>query len=414
MEGYKDLVPAGYEFTYSQRPEYNVGEGQLTAWRKSLFKAVEEHTIYMNIDKSNALYKQNQVCPIVVLRLLSGVPSPTYFVLGNVHISYNTLRGDRKLAECHLVASSLSQLQRYLASQGGKVVTVLCGDFNSTPSSGVFQYLTQGSYDCKLHSPATISGQLEVEVPKEGATAKWYNDAVKKTLYRRSERTKDLAKRHLLWYMTVCNLYVEYEVLRKVLVARYKMDLGLVYSVNERKDALTGLEKRKVRELFSNSLEEIEMLEDSKRNPSNNLLTCIMKSPITFKNAYSEVLRQLCNYIRGYRTSKAESTTYEPLPSIEEVKRKVGTKFNDVELNYEKWEETEEMLKGHTYESGYSHWATELFKCDYIFYSGEGMRPVSVYTIPQFEEVMSEGGICPNNVVPSDHLPVAATFHYAP
>jgi len=369
----------------------------------------------MNFDKENLLYTHKQVCPLIILQLLAS-SSPTYFILGNVHLNHNELRGDRKLSQSHLITSGMLQLKEYIATKGNKVVCILGGDFNSTPSSGIFEYFTKESYNCKSLPLRKISGQREVGIPKEGVTEEWYKKTVCNTLYYHSEKkeNEEGVERLLLWYMTIHNLYVEYDIFKRTLIARYKMDLPLLYSLNERRNVLSALEKRKLRELFSNSLEEVASLEDSKSNPSNDLITYVMKSPIVFKNAYSEVLKQLCQYIKGYSTSELEAKTYKLLPSIKEVKERVGTRFNDIELNYDRWEETEKQLEGHTYESGYSHWVDKLLKCDYIFYSGEGLVPVNAYAIPPFEEIMELGGICPNEVIPSDHLPIACTFYYLP
>ncbi len=114
----------------------------------------------LNFDKYSSLYRTSQVCQIVVLRsLLKSTGHPTYFVVANCHISYNVDRGDRKLAHIQLITSAISKIQQYLTQLGNRVICILCGDFNSTPSSGVFRLLTKGSYDCRTMTLAQVSSQ---------------------------------------------------------------------------------------------------------------------------------------------------------------------------------------------------------------------------------------------------------------
>ncbi len=219
-----------------------------------------------------------------------------------------------------------------------------------------------------------------------------------------------------LWYMTIMNTYVDYDFIQHSLVARYKLDLAEVYSCNERRTALSPPEKRRLREIFSNSAEEVSALEDPAANKTRDLLSYVIESPIRFQNAYSEVFRGLCSYLKGYLAAGPKPSLapvlYQKLSDISEVKERVGTRFNDVDLDYENWAETEARLENHTFESGYSHWVDRMLKCDYVLYHGEGFVPYKVYELPHFKEIIRLGNICPNAEVPSDHLPVAAVFRF--
>ena len=146
------------QHVYAKRDSEQELDGQLTMWHRSMqavlcsicrFTLVEQHELILNFDPQNVLYKSAQTCLITVLRLLQTTsPRPVYFVVGNTHINYNLERGDRKLAQVSLIMSGLSEIERYLRHLGNRVCTILCGDFNSTPASGVYQLLTRGTYDC--------------------------------------------------------------------------------------------------------------------------------------------------------------------------------------------------------------------------------------------------------------------------
>ena len=381
-----------------------------------MFRIVEHHELLMNFDRFNSLYKTSQVCPIVVLRLLQEgktKKAATYFIVGSAHISYNVERGDKKLAQVLLITDAMHQIEKYLTQLGNKTVCILCGDFNSTPSSAVFKLLTRGSYDCKTLPLINISGQIDTIMPeKTPISESWYKETINKCSHW-SDKTLQGVERLPLWYMTIKNTYVEYDIIKRSLIAKYKVELPLIYSFYERKSALSPVEKRRIREAFCDTMDEVEKLDTSEE-----LLDYVLESPITFKNAYSEVFKGVIDYIKchmkkGRREEGVSKTSYKPIGDSESLKEAIGTKFNDVELNYDNWEETEKALAGHTYESGYSHWVDRVLKCDYIFYKGEGMVAKKIYKIPDFKDVVELGNICPNECVPSDHLPVAAVFYYS-
>ncbi len=414
---------------FSPRPTEDDPEGQMILWRKSMFKIVEHHDILMNFDRFNSLYKNNQVCPVVVLRLLpkdKPGAKQTYFIVGSAHISYNVERGDKKLAQVSLIVSAMNELQKYLKQMGNKVVCLLCGDFNSTPSSGVYKLLTQGSYDCKSLPLGQISGQIDTIMPKDvPITEEWYKETMNKCSHWILEKDKKLStgehvERLPLWYMTIKNTYMDYDILKRTLIAKYKVELPLIYSFYERRTAASAVEKRRIREAFANSMDEISKLESAdETNPRSEMLDYVLYSPIKFQSAYSEVFKFVIEFINAHRKLKdskhaSGKAEYEPLPDLKATKAQIGPTFNDVQLDYENWEKMEKILANHTYESGYSHWVDRVLKCDYVFYAGEGLVPKKIYEIPEYKKIVELGNICPNAAVPSDHLPVAALFYYEP
>jgi len=390
-------------------------------WRKGKFKLAENHDLLLNFDKYNSLFKSTQICPIAVLRLLENQDEKskngTYFIVASAHINYNTERGDKKLAQVYLIVQAIQKIKEFLMKCGNKVNIILCGDFNSTPSSGVYKLLTTGKYDCSLLSLQNISGQLDCMMP-EKPTEKWYKDTINKCskLCNDAKKPGEIVERLQLWYMTIKNVYMEYDIMRRNLTAKYKIELPSIFSIYERKSALAIPEKRRVRELFCNSMEEIEKLENSELNKTQELFSYILELPSCFKNAYSEVFKYLISYIKEQISKKSSKSSiyYLPLETIDQLKAKIGDEFYNINLNYENFEETEKQLIGHSYESPYSHWVDRMLKCDYILYEGKGMVPVKVYEIPDYRKITALGNICPNESVPSDHLPIATLFYYDP
>jgi len=41
-----------------------------------------------------------------------------------------------------------------------EISVFLCGDFNSTPGSGIYSYMAKGEYDCTVLPRDMISGQM--------------------------------------------------------------------------------------------------------------------------------------------------------------------------------------------------------------------------------------------------------------
>ncbi len=141
----------------------------MTMWRKSMFELVEKHEIPLNFDQESDVYTNNQTCLITVLRTSPAAKLlvPFYVIVANVHLCYNIRRGDIKLAQTQLILSCIAEIKKYYTLTEAKTITFLCGDFNSTPSSGIYRLITQGNYDCKTLQMDLISGQKESKIRLE-------------------------------------------------------------------------------------------------------------------------------------------------------------------------------------------------------------------------------------------------------
>ncbi|KAM3380320.1 hypothetical protein P3S68_005893 [Capsicum galapagoense] len=73
-------------------------------------------------------------------------------VLGNIHVLYFPGRGDVKLGQVRSVAHILSE-------KWDHVPIVLAGDYNSTPQSPIYKFLSSSELNLMLHNRKELSGQ---------------------------------------------------------------------------------------------------------------------------------------------------------------------------------------------------------------------------------------------------------------
>ena len=341
---------------------------------------------------------------------------PLIVIVANVHLSYNRKRGDIKLAQMNLILLTLAELKKYFDFMKVKTITFLCGDFNSTPSSAIFQLITQGSYNCKAFPISKLSGQHSSVIrigPKKQLIPdidQWYMENVNKMMCMigDSAQREDLQfadyKFLSSWYMGVLNPYVIYDFIKKKIKIKSKLPSIRITEYSEKLKTLNNEQRQKLRELFCNSEQEVDDLMDIDAKDSN-LFTFILHSPIKFKNGYSEVGRVVKDYI----CSSPNDTLKYYNPTKLKAEELIGEEFNGIA--YEKLRSSK-ISKNHTMESPFSHCSECLMKCDYIFFEGEGLIAVKEYEIPLFKQIANM--LCPCENIPSDHFPIAITFIYDP
>ena len=143
----------------------------MTLWRKSMFELVEKHEVVLPFDLESDNLSNSQVCLITILRVspAAKLQEPFFVLVANLHLCYNIRRGDIKLAQINIALSSIAEINRYYTLTEAKMITFLCGDFNATPSSGIFRLITQGTYDCRSNETDSLSGQKDslIRIGKE-------------------------------------------------------------------------------------------------------------------------------------------------------------------------------------------------------------------------------------------------------
>ncbi len=92
---------------------------------------------------------------IAVITLLENRETLSRVIVANCHIHWDPSYADVKLVQVAMLMDELDKLgQKWCAipnnslynySSPQKISTIICGDFNSTPDSGVYEFLTRGS-----------------------------------------------------------------------------------------------------------------------------------------------------------------------------------------------------------------------------------------------------------------------------
>lgn len=86
--------------------------------------------------------------------------------VANTHLLYNPRRGDVKLAQLAILLAEIGRLSR--PPNGGSSPVVLCGDFNSTPLSPLYRFLTTGRLNyrgLKMGSVRLSPRQQPIDAP---------------------------------------------------------------------------------------------------------------------------------------------------------------------------------------------------------------------------------------------------------
>ncbi|KAK2647824.1 hypothetical protein Ddye_015313 [Dipteronia dyeriana] len=155
VDRYYDLLSvmenAGYVGSYKRRTGDYV-DGCATFWKADKFQLIEE----VNIEFKDFGLRDNvaQISVFEVAICMRKAKSRR-LVVGNIHVLYNPSRGEVKLGQICLL---LSRAQ-IISEKWGNVPVVLAGDFNSTPQSAIYQFLSSSELNIKLYDPREISGQ---------------------------------------------------------------------------------------------------------------------------------------------------------------------------------------------------------------------------------------------------------------
>jgi CCR4-NOT transcription complex subunit 6 len=171
---YAALSDAGYEGVYKQKTRPSMGlagkvDGCALFWRRSKFHLVESYSIEFNevaqrqatqvlglnprseegIQFLNRLSKDN-VAQLVVLEFIQQQPPPrgtrgdiiNQICVANTHLYSNKDFPDVKLWQSWQL---LQELESFIVSRGSNLPLTICGDFNSTPDTAVYDLLSRQS-----------------------------------------------------------------------------------------------------------------------------------------------------------------------------------------------------------------------------------------------------------------------------
>lgn len=112
--------------------------------------------ISFNKPLSRFMNRDNVAILAVLTPRSSNSKEVTPICVGNTHLLFNTKRGDIKLAQ---LAHLFAEIDRIAIGDNYKLPVILCGDFNSTPFSPLYNFVTKGELHFDGLSKTIISGQ---------------------------------------------------------------------------------------------------------------------------------------------------------------------------------------------------------------------------------------------------------------
>ncbi|XP_024983570.1 carbon catabolite repressor protein 4 homolog 6 [Cynara cardunculus var. scolymus] len=162
----EDLKIRGYSGIWKMRTGEPV-DGCAIFWRSSRFKLLHEEAIEFN--KFGMRDNVAQICVLESLneKCSAGSPPPACseghnkVIICNIHVLYNPRRGEIKLGQVRVL------LDRAFATSKlwDDAPVVLCGDFNSTPKSSLYNFISEQKLDVSELPRNMISGQMSAEIP---------------------------------------------------------------------------------------------------------------------------------------------------------------------------------------------------------------------------------------------------------
>ncbi|CAI9094476.1 OLC1v1030223C1 [Oldenlandia corymbosa var. corymbosa] len=161
----EELGLRGYSGIWKMRTGDPI-DGCAIFWRDSRFKLLHEESI-----EFNRLGLRDNVAQICVLESLylcndsdAAVSAPSLkrgkrVVVCNIHVLFNPKRGDIKLGQVRVLLSRAHSV----AKLWDDAPVVVCGDFNSTPKSPLYSFITEQKLDLSELPRNQVSGQTPAE-----------------------------------------------------------------------------------------------------------------------------------------------------------------------------------------------------------------------------------------------------------
>ncbi|XP_076654933.1 protein angel isoform X2 [Halictus rubicundus] len=141
------LVPfaeLGYNYIYKKRTNEK-RDGLLFLYRADQFVLLDYAKVELYQSGIELLSRDN----VGIIAKLAVKDSPeTQFVIATTHLLYNPKRNDVRLGQTQLLLAEIERVA-FLENTptGAKYLpTILAGDFNLTPHSGVYEFLTEGMF----------------------------------------------------------------------------------------------------------------------------------------------------------------------------------------------------------------------------------------------------------------------------
>ena len=120
---------------------------------------MEHHELVsFNKPQSQFMNRDNVAILVILTPRAENMKNASPIVIGNTHLLFNMKRGDIKLAQ---LAHLFAEIDRVAidSKRRTKLPTILCGDFNSTPFSPLYNFVTTGELDFRGMTKVKVSGQ---------------------------------------------------------------------------------------------------------------------------------------------------------------------------------------------------------------------------------------------------------------
>ncbi|XP_014480671.1 PREDICTED: protein angel isoform X2 [Dinoponera quadriceps] len=138
------LRELGYEYLYKKRTN-DKKDGLLLLYRSDQFTLLDYAKVELHQSGIEVLNRDN----VGIIAKLSLRDSPeTQFIAATTHLLYNPRRADVRLAQTQLLLAEIERMAFVEDTRTGPkyLPIILAGDFNLTPFSSVYKFLTEGSF----------------------------------------------------------------------------------------------------------------------------------------------------------------------------------------------------------------------------------------------------------------------------
>lgn len=405
----KELNNNNYDLMFVPRPGDH-SEGCAVAFKTGNITLLNTYSLIFNMninsqgkDISN-IYDRDNCCCIAVLKYNTndekGQTKTKILVVASAHFLFNIKRGDIKLGQAYQLVSAVNKIKEFYASSMKIPIDSICSfigaDMNSLPCSGIYKFLTEGYFDCAAVLTEHLSGQhINVDMVDKP-------HMIKKALLNKKTSKFDCNTLISKPGLKTSNKGVEGSSETTTPLTKETREVTLTLERN--KEWYNDI--RKVEVVLNNVYQSLNLdyAKTYKYEEKNLVLYC----PIKYRSAYSSTLQNCSNV---FLTKKLEGFPFD-LMDTKDVKE------SDIE-----------NLECFSIRSGNNQDATKTFlgkltleppttSCtekgyntvDYILYEGKGLEVVRVLDLPNFDRIINEIYLMPNEGFPSDHFSLVADF----
>jgi mRNA deadenylase 3'-5' endonuclease subunit Ccr4 len=130
-------------------------------------------------------------------------------------------------------------------------------------------------------------------------------------------------------------------------------------------------------------------------------------SPIILKSAYSECFKNVLQFLKKGKNQDKEL----PFDKINNLDEYDSIEINNIKMGFNNVDKTIDFVKNLTMEPPLTNYKENSVNTnDYIFYHGN-LKILRTYNIPDVNRVIVDIGPMPNEIFPSDHIPLIADFY---